>query len=147
MADTSAGFRYRGRKCGKPPTIQSFVAQDATTLHKGDIMNLESGEVDIGANGDTAFLGMCLETKVCDGVATTGTQVKCVCDEDAIYGVYDANARVKGALLTISGATGAQTVAAASGTDDFRVWAASSATEETLVCIAHGKHVDTVAVT
>jgi hypothetical protein len=147
MADTSLGFRYRGRKCGKPPTIQSFVAQDATTLYKGDMMNLESGEVDIAANADTALLGICLETKVCSGVATTGTQVKVICDEDAIYAVYDATARVKGALLIISGASGSQTIGAATGTDEFRVWAPSSATEETLVCIAHAKHVDTVAVT
>jgi len=147
MADTSAGFRFRGRKCGQPPTIQSFVAQDATTLHKGDLMNLESGEVDISATHDKALIGICLETKVCDGVATTGTQVKCIVDSDAVYGVYDAAARLKGALLTISGASGAQTVAAADGTDDLRVWAESTAAEETLVCIAHGAHVDDVAVT
>jgi hypothetical protein len=147
MADTSLGFRYRGRKCGKPPTIQSFVAKDAETLSKGDLLNLESGEVDLAATGDAAILGICLETKVCDGVATTGTRVKCIVDEDAIYGIYDANARLKGALLRMSGTTGSMTQQAASGTDDLRVWAESTATEETLVCIAHGKHVDSVAVT
>ena len=147
MADTSLGFRYRGRKCGQPPTIQSFVAQDATTLYKGDLLNLESGEVDIAATHDKALLGVCLETKAVTGVATTGTRVRVVCDADAIYGAYDASARLKGALLGVSGVAGAQTIAAADGTDDLIVWAESTALEETLVCIGHGCHVDNVAVT
>ena len=144
MADTSKGFRYRGRKCGAPPTIQTFVAKDAETLTAGDLINIETGEADLAATGDTAFAGVCLQTVVCDGTDDT---VDVIVDADAIYGVYDATARVKGALLKLSGTTGAQTVAAADGTDNFRVWAASSATEETLVCIAYGKHLDNITVT
>ena len=62
------------------------------------------------------------------------------------HGVYDANARVKGALLDVSGATGAMTVGA-DANSDLRVYAASAATEETLVCHRLGTHIDTVAVT
>jgi hypothetical protein len=60
------------------------------------------------------------------------TKVKVVVNPDAVYHVVDLNARLMGANLDISGATGAQTVAAASN-NDFIVSAASGANEETLV--------------
>jgi hypothetical protein len=145
MADTSAGFRYRGRVCGAPPTIQSFVAASAATYHKGDMLALSSGEVEIAASNGNDFLGVCMETKVCDGTATTGTQVKVIVDADAIYGAYDATARAKGDILDITGTTGAMSLAADSDSD-VRVYAASSAAEETLFVIAHGTHIDTVVV-
>lgn len=136
MADTSLGFRYRGRISGGNPTIQDIVCKDTETLTKGDMANLESGEIDLGAAGDTNFLGMILETA--SGTDST-TKFRVIVDEDAIYGVYDANARLKGATLDISGATGAQTVAASSG-KEFVVYATSTATEETLVVFNTGKH-------
>ena len=55
-----------------------------------------------------------------------------------MYGVDDANARVLGATLDLSGATGAQAVAASSN-KEFVVVAPSSASEETLVRINVGK--------
>ncbi len=144
MADTSAGFRYRGRRCGAPPTIQDYVATSAATYTKGDMLSANSGEVEIAAtDAAVPFLGVCLETVAATGVATTGTKVKCIVDEDAIYGVYDANARLKGAFLDVSGTTGAMTVASDTN-HDFIVYAPSSATEETLVCFNHGVHVDAV---
>jgi hypothetical protein len=103
--------------------------------------NLESGEVDLGATGDTALLGIIMET----GAGTDSTtRVKVIVDSDAVYGVYDANARLKGATLDLSGATGAQTVAASSN-KEFVVYAESTAAEETLVKFNVGKHVDNVA--
>ncbi len=146
MADTSLGFRYRGRRCGGPPTIQKFVAASAATYHKGDLVSLTSGECEISATDAVTFLGVVNETKVCDGVATTGTQIEVIVDEDSIFAVYDANARLKGAHLDISGATGAMTVAADSN-HDLTVFANSPATEETLVCFIHGGHVDAVTKT
>lgn len=146
MADTSLGFRYRGRLSGGSPTIQSFVAKSAATYHKGDLLSLSSGEAEIAATDDKAILGVCNETKVCDGVATTGTQIEVITDEDAIYGVYDANARLMGAHLDVSGATGAMTVAADTN-HDLKVIANSAATEETLVMVSHGAHVLNVTVT
>ncbi len=146
MADTSAGFRYRGRRCGGPPTLQEFVASTAATYHKGDMLSLTAatGEVEIAATNGNIMLGIANETKVCDGVATTGTKIECICDEDAIYGVYDATARIKGAILDIAGATGAMT-ATTDSSHDLRVYASSLATEETLVCIIHGAHIDSVS--
>lgn len=141
MTDTSLGFRYRGRKNGGAPTKQDILCKDNETLSKGDMANLESGEIDLGAAGDTNFLGMIQETAV--GVDST-TRFQVIVDADAIYGVYDPVARLKGATLDIAGATGAQTIATSSG-KEFVVWAESSATEETLVCFNTGKHHDNKA--
>ncbi len=145
MADTSLGFRYVGRRCGGPPTRQKFVAASAATYHKGDIVSLASGECEIAATDDKTFLGIVNETAVCDGVATTGTQIEVIVDEDSIFAVYDANARLKGAKLDISGATGAMTVTSDTN-HDFQVYANSAATELTLVCFSHAAHVDAVTV-
>jgi hypothetical protein len=142
MADTSLGFRYRGRKNGGNPTVQDLLFKDTETLTKGDMVNLESGELDLGATGDTKFLGMVLEVAV-SGVDST-TRIKVITDADAIYGVYDASARLKGATLDIAGATGAQTIATSSN-KEFVVFAESTASEETLVCFNTGKHLDNVA--
>lgn len=141
MADTSLGFRYRGRKSGGPPTIQDLVFKDTETLSKGDIVNLESGEVDLAATGDANLIGLVMETVA--GVDST-TRVRVVVDADIILGVYDANARAKGATLDITGATGAQTIAASSN-KEFVVYADSTAQQETLVCFNVGKHVDNKA--
>src|SRR5688572_93223 len=141
MADTSLGFRFRGRKSRQDATVQELLCKDNELLTQGDMANLESGEIDLGAAGDTNFLGMIKETKT--GVDST-TIFKVIVDEDAIYGVYDPVARLKGATLDIAGATGAQTIATSSG-KEFVVFADSAANEETLVCFNIGKHVDNKA--
>ncbi len=135
-----AGFHFRYRVSGGAPTIEKIPAKDAEILTKGDLLNLETGEVDLGAAGDTNFLGVCLATYA--AVDTQG--ITCITDADAVYGVTDANARVKGATLDITGATGAQGVTTSSG-KEFVVVAASSATEETLVRFNVGKHHNLVA--
>lgn len=141
MADTSLGFRYRGRVSGGNPTIQDLLMKDTETLTKGDLVNLETGEVDLLAVGDTAALGVVLETVA--GTDST-TRVRVIVDADAIYGVYDANARLKGATLDISGSTGAQTVTTSSS-KNFVVYSESTASEETLVVFNIGKHAYNVA--
>lgn len=143
MADTSKGFRFRGRKSGGLPTFQNILAKDTdAAITRGDMVNLESGEFDLGATGDTNFLGVVHENTKATTDSTT--RVRIIVDSDAIYGVYDAVARVKGDTLDLSGATGAQTVAASSN-KEFVVFADSPATEETLVCFNTGKHVDNKA--
>lgn len=141
MADTSAGFRPRYRKSGGPFTIQLLTYKDTETLTKGDMVNLESGEIDLGATADTALLGSIKQTAAgTDSTTTAEVNV----DADIVYGVYDANARVKGATLDLSGATGAQTVAGTSN-KEFVVAEASTATEETLVYFNTGAHLDNKA--
>lgn len=136
MADTSAGFRFRYRLSGAPPTIQTLTCKDTETLSRGDLANLESGEIDLAATNDTALVGAILETKA--GTDST-TTYQVITDFDAVYGVYDANARAIGATLDITGTTGAQTVTTSSNVDVIVV-ANSTASEETLVMIAHGEH-------
>jgi hypothetical protein len=131
-----AGFHFRYRLSGAAPTIQEFLFKDTETLTRGDMANLESGEVDLGAAGDANFVGVILETKA--GTDST-TLIEAITDDDAVYAATDANARVQGATLDISGATGAQALAASSG-KEFVVVAPSSATEETLVRFNTGKH-------
>lgn len=136
MADTSLGFRYRGRISGGHPTIQDLVYKDTETLSKGDLVNLETGQIDLAATGDTNLIGLVMETQA---GTTAVTKAKVIVDPDIILGVYDANARVKGATLDIAGATAAQTVATSSN-KEFVVWMDSTASEETLLVINIGKH-------
>jgi hypothetical protein len=132
-----AGFTFRYRLCGARPTIQDLLCKDTETLTKGDMANLETGEIDLGATSDTNFLGVILETAA--GTDST-TRYQVITDADAVYGVADANARLVGATLDIAGATGAQAVAASSN-KEFVVVAESTATQETLVKFNVGKHV------
>jgi methionine aminopeptidase len=136
MADTSLGFRFRYRECKAPPTIVPLVCKSTATLTKGDLVSIDTGEIALSATNDSAIAGVVLETKA--GVDST-TIYMVIVDDDAVYGVYDASARVIGATLDIAGTTGAMTVAASSNVD-LQVVANSSASEETLVKIAHGEH-------
>ena len=129
-------FVYAFRESGGAPTIVDLLFKDTETLTKGDLVNLETGEVDLAATNDTALVGVVLETKA--GTDST-TRIKCITDEDAVYSVTDANARLTGATLDVSGATGAQTVATSSN-KDLLVARESSATENTLVRINPNNH-------
>jgi hypothetical protein len=131
-----AGFRYAYRESGGSPTIQSLLCKDTETLTKGDMANLETGEIDLGATGDANFLGVILQTAA--GTDST-TRFDVITDDDAVYEITDANARLLGATLDISGATGAQTVTTSSN-KEFVVVAESSASEPTLVKFNTGKH-------
>ncbi len=131
-----AGFTFRYRISGGAPTIQVIKAKDTETLTKGDLLNLETGEADLAAAGDTNLIGVCLDT---GARVDSTTDVTCITDDDAVYAVADANARLMGATLDVAGATGAQTVAASSG-KEFVVVAPSSASQETLVRFNVGKH-------
>ena len=132
----SKGFEFRYRECGKAPTILDFLCKDTETLTKGDLGNLETGEIDLAATADTGLLGAIMETA--SGTDST-TRFKVIVDADAVYAVYDANARLVGACLDISGATANQTVASKTNAD-LVVVAESSADEETLVKIHPTQH-------
>ena len=131
-----AGFTFAYRLSGGAPTIQDWLFKDTETLTKGDIVNLETGEVDLGATNDTDFVGAVLETL--SGTDST-TRINVITDNDAVYSVTDASARLPGATLDIAGTTGAMTIASSSNAD-FIVVAESTATEPTLVRIQHGEH-------
>lgn len=128
-----AGFRWAGSIDGSEPIIRRFVVADAEVLSRGEMVNLESGELDAGATNDSAFLGPCTED-----VDNTDDGLTCavITNPGAIYAVDDANVRAAGATLDLG--TGGLTVAATSNAD-FKVWADSAADEPTLV-IFNGNH-------
>jgi len=134
--DTSAGFKYEGRLSGGPDLIMSRYFKDTETITKGDLVNLETGELDLAATNDAAFVGAARETKA--GTDST-TLLEVYWAPDAIYSVYDPNARELGATLDIAGATGAMTIAASSNVDVIVV-GGFSASERTLVMFVAGEH-------
>lgn len=131
-----AGFRFSYRLNGGAPTVQTFFTKDTETLTRGDIANLESGEIDLGATADTNLVGAIMQTAA--GTDST-TEYQVITDDDAVYSVVDNNARVVGATLDLTGATGAQGLTTSSN-KEFVVVAPSTATQETLVKINVGKH-------
>lgn len=131
-----AGFRFAYRESGGYPTIQKFAIADAT-LTRGDLVNLEASQLDLSVTADIALVGAVQETIKGGTVGTD--EVEAITDDDAVYSVVDNNARKAGATLDISGATGAQGVAA-SVNADVVVAADSTASQETLVRIVPSQH-------
>lgn len=133
MTMQAYGFHFSHYLNGRrSPVLRTYTFKDSETLTKGDPLNLESKEVDLFATGgDTGFVGVANETKT--GVDST-TEIEIIWDMDgqAVWRVYDANARGEGDELDISGTTGAMTLAA-DGDSDVIVVANSTATEPTLV--------------
>ena len=121
------GFEWRYNVSGGRPLILTFLMADTETFTRGDMMNVASGEVDLAATADVGLAGIFIGPEnpddAVDGkpgtVAGTDstTIVKVIVNPDAVYAdPNDTVARLAGALLDISGATGAQTVAASSNT-------------------------------
>jgi len=137
VVDTTPGFKFMYRLGGEEePTIQKLYFKDTETLTKGDLVNVESGTADLAATNDAAFLGAAMETKA--GTSAVD-QIEVIVDDDAVYAVYDANARSIGDTLDLSGTTGAQTVTTTSNAD-FIVVANSTADQLTLVRIKPANH-------
>jgi methionine aminopeptidase len=132
-----AGFKIAGRLSGGAPTIITVKAKDTETLSNGDIANVESGQADLGATADTALAGPIVSATVSATTAVTDIQI-CI-DPDVILEVTDNNARLVGATLDLSGATGAQGVTTSSN-KEFIVVSASTATQPTRVMFNTGRH-------
>lgn len=120
-------FIFAYKLSGGAPIVERLRVKASAVLSKGELTNLESGEIDAAATSDTALVGAALED--CDNTAD-GLFCDVIVDSDAVYSVVDANARVKGALLDI--ASGGLLVTTDSN-HDLIVVEDSSATEPTLV--------------
>ena len=136
------GFAWRWNVSGGRPLIQSFYMKDTETLTVGDMLNLESGEVDLMVTSDVAAVGQFVGPEnpndAVDGKPGTvsGTDsttiVKVIANPDAVYAdPSDTSTRLAGALLDVSGATGAQTIAAASNNEFVVVERKRQAADET----------------
>ena len=143
-------FQHRYNLSGGPAIVLPFLFKDTETLTNGDLVNCETGEMDLGATNDTGFIGQFVgaedpsDSAISNPGVVAGTDSTtwglAIVNPDAVYGVTDANARNAGATLDISGATGAMTVAASSNVDLIVVQSKKAAADETLVMIAHGEH-------
>ena len=126
-----AGFNWLYNLSGGRALVLEFVMKDTETLTVGDMLNLESGQVDLGVTADTALIGIFAgpdDPNVARNTShertpgkvagtTAVTVVMAIVNPDAVYEVTDANARNAGATLDLSGATGAQGVAASANTE------------------------------
>ena len=145
------GFDWRYNVSGGRPLILTFVMKDTETLTRGDMLNIESGEVDLAATGDAALAGIFVGPEnpedAVDGKPGTlagtdsTTVVKVIVNPDAVYAdANDTSARLAGATLDISGATGAQTVAASSNTEFVVVERKRQSSDETRLMICSSAH-------
>jgi hypothetical protein len=143
-------FKWRYNISGGRPLVLSFVMKDTETLTIGDILTLDTGEIDLGATNDTTFAGLFQgpddpadskkgEPGVVEGTDST-TVVRVLVNPDAVYGVADNNARLAGVNLDISGATGAMTVTTDSNSDFLTVERKRQNADETRLIIAPGEH-------
>lgn len=126
-----AGFRWVGSLDGSEPIIRNFPVKNAAVLSRGEMVNLESGEVDAGASNDAAFLGVATED-----VDNTADGLYCdvIVNPGAIYAVDDSTQRTTGAQLDLaSGGMGLTT----DSNHDFVVYKSDG--EETQV-IFFGNH-------
>jgi len=142
-----AGFSFSHRVSGAAPTVLELKSSD-TALAVGDLVNIESGILDLAVKNDTKLAGAVVAPgRKSDGsgdtdLASIGANdtVMVIVDADAVYKVADANARLYGATLDISGATGAMGVATSSNVDVV-VAAPSTAAQPTLVMLSNVNHV------
>ena len=145
------GFDWRYNVSGGRPLILTLAMKDTETLTRGDMLNIESGEVDLAATGDAALAGIFVGPEnpedAVDGKPGTlaGTDsttiVKVIVNPDAVYAdANDTSARLAGSTLDISGATGAQTVAASSNTEFVVVERKRQASDETRLMICSSAH-------
>tara|TARA_R110000765_G_scaffold412141_1_gene511629 strand:- start:20 stop:487 length:468 start_codon:yes stop_codon:yes gene_type:complete len=145
------GFEWRYNISGGRPLILTFAMKDTETLTRGDMMNIESGEADLAVTTDAVIAGIFVGPEnpndATDGspgiVAGTDstTIVKVLVNPDAVYAdANDTVARLAGALLDISGATGAQTVAASSNTEFVVVERKRQSSDETRLQICSSAH-------
>lgn len=132
-----AGFKAVGRLSGGGFTKVTVKAKDTETLSNGDLVNIETGEVDLAATGDTALAGPIVSATVAATDSTTDIEI--IIDPDVILETTDNNARLLGATLDVTGATGAQGVATSSN-KEFIVVKPSSATQPTTVMFNTGHH-------
>ena len=145
------GFEWRYNISGGRPLILTFLMKDSETLTRGDMLNIESGEVDLAVTTDAAIAGIFVGPEnpddAVDGkpgtVAGTDstTIAKAIVNPDAVYAdKNDTSARLPGATLDISGATGAQTLAASSNTEFVVVERKRQSSDETRVMICSSAH-------
>jgi hypothetical protein len=128
-------FKFAYDLRGGDPIIQKFPVKDTVVLSRGEMVNLESGEVDSAATNDAALVG--ITVAAVDNTAD-GEYAYVIVNRWAVYvDENDANARTINAPLDL--ATGALGVTSDTNSD-LKVVVTSTATEPTYVVINTGEH-------
>lgn len=130
------GFEFAYTMDGSAPRYETQTIKDTVVLTTGEMVNLETGELDTAATADTALAGVMVEDK--DNTAD-GLSGVYIANEGAVYLITDANARLTGATLDI--AAGGRGVAASSNAD-LIVVKDSTASEDTLVTFHNTHYLD-----
>ena len=145
-----AGFIPVYTVSGGRTLVYEFTTKETATLTVGDLLNLDTNEADLAATNDAALFGPLQGASDPDdnvsgqpgriAAVDSTTKVQAVVNRDVVLSDgADANARLVGDSLDLSGATGAQGVATSSNVDFF-ILKDSAASEDTLVLIARGEH-------
>ncbi len=145
------GFRFSYTLSGGRPHILDMFMKDTETLTIGDLLNVESGEIDLAVSGDTALIGVMLgatdpadETRGTPGVVVgtdSVTRVKVLSNWDAVYEIADNNARDMGATLDTAGTTGAMSLTTSSNTEWVVAETKLQASDPTRLMITPTAHV------
>lgn len=130
-----AGFQWIHSLSQAQPVIRTLIMRDTEILSEGELVNLNTGEVEAAGTGDAALMGAAAEDK--DNTADGETCDVIVGPRDSVYEVEDNNARVIGATLDIAGG-GLGVTGTANA--DLIVVEDSTATEKTRVMIAPGEY-------
>ena len=145
------GFNWVYNFAGTKPFVEVFFFKDTETLTKGDLLNLEAGEVDLGVTTDTTLIGLMLgpedpadakvrEPGVTEGINST-TKAKIISGPDEVYeDVDDTSARNAGVTLDISGTTGAMALATSNNTEVVVVGRKEQAADPTRFHILDSLH-------
>lgn len=135
------GFKFRYRLSGNAPTIRNLQLKDGETVDEGDMVAASTSGTIATASSDTAtaLLGVATGTQA----ESSASYVEVIVDDDAVYGVADANARYVGDTLTLL-ASGCQVGTPAASNDGILLVVETSAsTEETRVRIIPEFHLFT----
>jgi len=131
-----SGFAFRYRLSGQRPTIELFQSGGAQRIARGDMLAFDRGDLQLARTGDGALVGAAIETLYGEQATVS---IRAIVDADAVYGVGDAQTRLKGALLDLSGDGGGHGVATGPN-GDFVVDVDSGEDHETLVSINGARH-------
>ena len=78
--------------------IKDVPMVDTLSMTAGDMVEITTGEADVGASGSTTLAGVCAETV---DNADDGEVMDIIDGHGAVFSIEDANARIMGATLDI----------------------------------------------
>ena len=100
-----SGLQFAGTLYGGPtsePVIRMFKPHTTRRFTAGDPVNMNSGEIELGAAASADLIGVCNLTV--DAVNST-TDIPVIANADAVWAFYDTSSRDIGTRFSISSAS------------------------------------------